>query len=235
MTKQGIFIAIEGIDGAGKTTQVQRLTEALKAIGEPVVSSKEPTDGPWGRKIRQSASNGRLSLQDELHALTEDRREHVEKVIRPALDRGDIVILDRYFYSTIAYQGASGADIDQIVRDMAFAPVPDITFVFDIHPAVALERISGSRGDTPNEFERDKYLGDVRAIFQTLLNRPEVRQIDASQSVDGIYRQIVEALVNGPLKSKRYECDVFYCALRITGECNWFNVQAGLKAKSQQS
>src|SRR5262245_42547095 len=94
----GILIVVEGIDGAGKSTQVRRIAEALRAVGETVVQSREPTDGPWGRKIRESAVSGRMSLADELHAFVEDRREHVAGVIRPALDRGEIVVLDRYYY-----------------------------------------------------------------------------------------------------------------------------------------
>src|SRR5207253_402183 len=101
----GILIAIEGIDGAGKTTQVARLCKALEAVGETVVRSKEPTNGPHGRRVRESAQNGRLDPHEELATFLDDRREHVATVIGPALGRGEIVILDRYFYSTIAYQG----------------------------------------------------------------------------------------------------------------------------------
>ncbi len=104
----GILIVFDGIDGGGKTTQAKLLADILTAAGETVVLSKEPTDGPWGKQLRASATTGRMSLADELHAFTEDRKQHVTNLIAPALARGEIVILDRYFYSTIAYQGARG-------------------------------------------------------------------------------------------------------------------------------
>src|SRR4051794_35061604 len=114
----GIFIVVDGIDGAGKTTQVQLIGDALEAAGEVVVRSKEPTNGPWGQKLRASAANGRLPLDAELRAFVEDRKEHVASVIRPAMDDGKIVIVDRYFYSTIAYQGSRGADACSVEGDM---------------------------------------------------------------------------------------------------------------------
>jgi dTMP kinase len=114
--KEGILLAVDGIDGAGKTTQVKLLADALRAAGENVLASKEPTDGQWGRRLRQSAQNGRLSLEDELHAFIEDRKEHVATTILPALAAGSVVLLDRYFYSTIAYQGARGADVATLVE-----------------------------------------------------------------------------------------------------------------------
>lgn len=81
----GILIAVEGIDGAGKTTQVEFLCRALASVDEIVTRSKEPTDGPHGRRLRESAKNGRMAPHDELATFIEDRREHVEAVIRPAL------------------------------------------------------------------------------------------------------------------------------------------------------
>lgn len=100
----GLLIAIEGIDGAGKTTLARRLTTTLEAAGARVVLSKEPTNGPWGTKLRQSAATGRLSADEEAELLIRDRHEHVDTLIAPALARGDIVILDRYFPSMVAYQ-----------------------------------------------------------------------------------------------------------------------------------
>ncbi len=97
MAYPGILIVFEGIDGAGKTTQINRLREALKRAGEIVIQSKEPTDGHWGRLIRESAKGTRMPLADELHAFVEDRREHLADTVLPALDRGAIVVRDRYF------------------------------------------------------------------------------------------------------------------------------------------
>src|SRR2546430_9038964 len=123
----GILIAIEGIDGAGKTTQVAHLADFLKRAGDSPICSKEPTNGPWGRKIRESAANGRMNLADELRAFTEDRKQHVRDLILPSLAAGRTIILDRYLYSTVAYQGARGCDIDLLMSEMlSIAPEPDV-------------------------------------------------------------------------------------------------------------
>ncbi len=118
MSERGILIAIEGIDGAGKTTQVKMLHRALKRAGISVIRSKEPTTGHWGSILRQSAFTGRLSPREELETFIKDRTEHVETLIGPHLSSGSVVILDRYFYSTIAYQGARGADVPVVREEM---------------------------------------------------------------------------------------------------------------------
>lgn len=164
--KKGRLIVVEGIDGAGKSTQVKRLAEALRAAGRTVVVSREPTDGPWGKKLRASASTGRMSPDEELHAFIEDRRQHVAELIQPALDRGDDVLLDRYYYSTIAYQGIRGGDVAAIrSANEAIAPKPDLVLLIDFDPQLALSRISQSRGEVPNEFEKLDQLQAIRRIF----------------------------------------------------------------------
>jgi dTMP kinase len=239
-TQDGILIAVEGIDGAGKTTQVERLRAALAAAGETVVASKEPTSGKWGQRIRESAQHGRMALDQELHAFTEDRREHIAK-IKPALDRGDIVLLDRYFYSTIAYQGARGADPVKIGNAMrAEFPIPDLVLLIDLHPAEALERISVSRGETPNHFER---LDSLQAIRQRFLDiakdDPTIQQINGSDGIEAVYQAAMHIVLNGVLKAKRcaksYDCDVFYCSYRINGECRWANLYGQLNRGRQSS
>ena len=231
----GILLAIEGIDGAGKTTQVDLLANVLRNAGENVVASKEPTDGSWGRRIRESATVGRLSVEDEISILVEDRKEHLEQKISPALDSGSIVILDRYFYSTIAYQGARGVNVDDLTRHMLdFAVEPDIVFLLDIDPALAMLRISRSRGDVPNLFERADYLGEVRQIFNHLADeRNNVWKLDGSMGTRTIHVTILRLLVENALKAKRcaktYGCDEpLYCSVRLAGECRWFDIQQRL-------
>src|SRR5689334_18751024 len=113
---RGFLLVIEGIDGAGKSTLQRQLAEWCRGAGLQVITSREPTDGPHGRALRESARSGRLALQDELDLFLKDRREHVETLIRPALERGDVVILDRYYFSTAAYQGARGLDPAEIIQ-----------------------------------------------------------------------------------------------------------------------
>jgi dTMP kinase len=194
MAKRGLFIVLEGIDGTGKSTQIRRLAEWLESRGREVVTSREPTDGPWGRKLRESAETGRLSLDEELDLFLRDRREHVGNLIQPSLEAGRDVILDRYYFSTMAYQGARGKHPDEIrALNEAFAPVPDILLVLDLDVDAALERI-GIRGDTANEFERHDSLQRCRGIFLGISGLPFARRIDAGKPVDEVVTQIREAV-----------------------------------------
>jgi dTMP kinase len=198
----GVLVAVEGIDGAGKTTQVGLLARSLQAVGLDTIVSKEPTTGYWGQRIRSSARNGRLSLDDELRILINDRSEHVRDLIQPALDSGKIVILDRYFYSTIAYQGSRGANLASLQAEMETRfPIPDAVFLLDLDPVVGVSRIRNSRKEVPNEFERVDVLEQVREIFNSLLG--PIVPIDGCMPVDQVHRRVLESFVNGPLKAKR--------------------------------
>src|SRR5688572_4968045 len=180
----GLFIVIEGIDGTGKSTQAKRLGEWLARQGREIVLSYEPTTGPWGKKVRESAATGRLSPEDELQYFLNDRRQHVEELIAPSLAAGKVVILDRYYFSTMAYQGARGFDPIEIrQKNEAFAPVPDLLLIMDLDVDSALERI-GIRGDTANEFEKRDNLERCREIFLSLRNEPFARVIDTCGTLD---------------------------------------------------
>lgn len=190
----GLFIVIEGIDGTGKSTQVRRLGEWLTRQGREVVLSREPTDGPWGRKLRESASTARLSPGDELECFLNDRRQHVEELIKPSLAAGKVVILDRYYFSTMAYQGARGFDPGEIRRrNEAFAPVPDLLLILDLDVNAALERIGG-RGDTANEFEKRENLERCREIFLSLKDEAFSHVISSEGTLDDVAWQVREVV-----------------------------------------
>ncbi len=188
--KPGLFIVLEGIDGTGKSTQARRLGDWFVSRGRDVVLSYEPTDGPWGKKLRESAATGRLSPEDELQYFLNDRRQHVEQKIAPALADGKVVILDRYYFSTMAYQGARGFAPAEI-RHMneSFAPVPDLLLILDLDVDAAHQRI-GHRGDSTNEFEKRESLEKCREIFLSLKDEPFARVIDSNGTLDEVTAKI---------------------------------------------
>jgi len=182
----GLFIVLEGIDGTGKSTQSKQLAEWFRSQGREVIASREPTDGPWGTKIRATAATGRLSPQEELDYFLRDRREHVEQLIAPALAAGKVVILDRYYFSTMAYQGSRGVDPVEIrQQNEAFAPVPDLLFILDLDVETALTRIGG-RGDTANEFEKHDSLAKCREVFLSLAGEPFVHVIPSNEKPEAV-------------------------------------------------
>lgn len=188
---RGYLVVFEGIDGTGKSTQCRLLGESLKERGFEVVVLAEPTQGFWGQKIRKILSEGREGVgpEEELSWFINDRKEDVEKNIRPALDNKSIVLIDRYYYSTAAYQGALGFDPKKIVEDnQVFAPRPDRVFLFQVPPDKCLERIETSRG-TRSSFERNEYLEEVRALFDSFED-PAIRKVDGLQSIETIQKQL---------------------------------------------
>ena len=189
-----MFIVLEGIDGTGKSTQTLLLADWFRGQGREVVLSREPTDGPWGARLRQSATSGRLSPDEELELFIKDRQQHVEELIQPSLDAGKVVILDRYYFSTMAYQGARGFDPAEIRRrNEAFAPRPDHLLILDLEPETAQQRI-GVRGDQTNEFEQLGSLRRCREIFLSLKDEPFAHLIDSSQSPEQVHQQIRDSL-----------------------------------------
>jgi dTMP kinase len=198
---RGIIIAIEGIDGAGKSTQARRLAEWFVAQGHEVELSHEPTGGPWGRKLRESAATGRLSPQDELDYFLKDRAQHVAELIAPALAAGKVLILDRYYFSSMAYQGSRGFDPAEIRRlNEAIAPVPDLLLVLDVEVDAGLSRIR-ARGDTANEFEKRDSLQRCREIFLSLKDEHFVRIISSGGTLDEVASRIREVISQAGLAS----------------------------------
>lgn len=180
---QGVLIVLEGIDGSGKTTLARRLAETLGALGATVVQTREPTDGPFGRRIREIAATGRqgVSPEDELGLFMEDRTQHVAEVVRPALARGEVVVQDRSYFSTVAYQGERGLDRTRLMQmGEAVAPRPDVLLVVDVPAEVAAERIQTSRGFT-DDFEAVASLRRIREVF---LGFEGAAIIDATGSSD---------------------------------------------------
>jgi len=188
----GLFIVIEGIDGTGKSTQSKLLKSALEAAGHSVTLDFEPSNGPYGKMLRDSAITGRLSPQEELDLFHKDRRQHVDELILPELKKGNIVILDRYYYSTMAYQGQRGFDRAEIrATNEAFAPKPDLLFILDLPVEIALERI-GVRGDTANEFEKQDALQYCRDTYLSVSDEPYAHIISSDDTIASIHSKMLE-------------------------------------------
>ena len=190
MPRRGLLIVFEGLDGAGKTTQLGLLYDYLSGQGHDVVRLREPTDGPWGQKLRRLMVHGRgdVTPDTELEWFLNDRREHVDQRIRPALNRKQIVLLDRYYFSTLAYQGALGCDPQSIrARNEAFAPPPDLLLLLDLPPEVGWRRLK-QRG-MPSHFERLDYLERVADIFDAM-DFPYLRRIPADREPAAVQSQV---------------------------------------------
>ena len=164
---RGFFIALEGLDGAGKTTLSRKLAEALRGLGLDPLAVKEPTEGPHGREIRALVQAGRpgLSPDRELDYFVRDRAENVALNIGPALLAGRPVLADRYILSNVAYQSARGLSEENIFKANASFPWPDLTILLEVPVNLGLTRIAGRTGGREAGFEEENYLNLVRASF----------------------------------------------------------------------
>ncbi len=152
MPPRGLFISFEGIDGSGKSTQARLLAETLRAQGHAVTLTREPGGSPGAEEIRRLVLEGdpdRWSPETEILLFTAARRDHLEKTIRPALARGEIVITDRFADCTRIYQGITRGDLRQTVdrlHDLMIGVEPDLTLLVDIDPALGLSRAVARAG-----------------------------------------------------------------------------------------
>jgi len=189
---KGLLIVFEGIDGTGKTTQLTMLADKLTGMGCNVVATREPTDGKYGQKIRQLyVDRNACSPEEELSLFIEDRKEHVNKVISPALASGKVVISDRYYLSTAAYQGAAGHDPEEILKqNEAFAPQPDLVLHLVVPISVGVHRIKNLRNETLNDFEKEESLKKVSRVFDSL-DRDYIKRVDATLKVEEVHECVM--------------------------------------------
>ena len=188
----GILIAFEGIDGTGKSTQCRMLSELLTKNKILNIVFAEPTKGKWGMKIRKLLSEGRkgISPEEELKLFINDRKEDVEINIQPALNAGKVVLMDRYYFSTAAYQGALGFDPQKIKADNEnFAPPPDRVLIFHNSPEKSLERIESAR-EEKSAFERSDYLMNVQKIFKSFTGS-RIRFISSDSNLEEVHEQVL--------------------------------------------
>lgn len=190
---KGKLIVIEGIDGSGKSTCAKNLAEKLNSINIKTIYTFEPTHSHYGAKLRDGMLSEDLDAEEELLLFVKDRKEHIEYMIKPALEEGYFIILDRYFYSSIAYQGAKGIDINRIINmHKDFIIKPDIVFIFHLPIDIALNRIISKRG-IADRFENETYLKKVDKIFRSF-NEPFIYHIDTDKDIKIINDELFNIL-----------------------------------------
>ena len=204
MADRGLFITFEGTDGAGKTTQIQRLSTDLRRTGYDVCLTREPGGTPISEQIRDMLLNpdhGEMAATTELLLYAASRAQHVSEVIRPALEVGKIVISSRFADAMVVYQGyGRGLDLERIHHLNRIATdglTPDVTFVLDLPVEIGLQRVQNSR-DSLDRLEREKieFHRRLRDGYQTLAKQEPQRLkiIDAQVGPEQVYAQIQAAI-----------------------------------------
>jgi len=192
----GLLLVFEGLDGSGKSTQLRRLAQRLREAGAVVTETAEPyMGGTWGPRIREMARSGKpLAPAEELRWFLEQRREHVRDVIAPALAAGQVVLSDRYYLSTVAYQGARGLDREQILQESeAEFPVPDLVLLLELSAEEGLGRIATRSGQAEPVFEKREFQERVAAEFASI-DRPYLMRIPATADPDTVAQAVAAAV-----------------------------------------
>ncbi len=203
MTQRGKFLTLEGIDGAGKSTHIDWLVEFLRRRGHRVVQTREPGGTPLGEKLRALLLNEPMHLETEALLMFAARREHLERVIWPALQRGDWVVCDRFTDASFAYQGGGRGlaveKLEQLERWVQGGFQPDLTLLFDLPVELAMQRIAGTARRL-DRFEQEE--GDFhRRVRSAYLARAQqmparMRVIDAGQSREQVKNQLEKILLS---------------------------------------
>jgi dTMP kinase len=197
------LIVIEGLDGAGTTTQVRRLVEHLNARGTRAHGTREPSDGPVGRLIREMLTGGHAITGEAISQSTfgllfaADRLDHLQREVEPALRAGTWVVSDRWYHSSLAYQG-TGAERDWIAMINGRARKPDITLFLKVRPEVAAERRKAA-GRVQELFEDIQMQREVDAGYRATIDElsaqgERIITIDGEQSEDDVFVEIVRAV-----------------------------------------
>jgi dTMP kinase len=193
---RGFFICVEGLDGCGKTTQTKLLVKMLRRRGCDAFYTAEPSRGKIGRFIKRHCLHGEKRVSSVIEALlfAADRFEHVEDVIVPAIRKGKIVVSDRYVYSSLAYQGAAGLDLEWIETVNKHAVRPDLAIFVDVEPEVVVKRLKRRKSVMENLQTQRK----VQKVYTKFVEKGELAKINGNRSVgevaDDILRAVLEVL-----------------------------------------
>jgi len=194
MARRGTFICIEGIDACGKTTQARRLVTNLRRRGFDAVYTTEPSAGKVGGLIRRYVLDRRKRVPIAVEALlfAADRVEHVQTEIKPALNKGKVVVCDRYIYSTLAYQGAVGLDLNWIELINRFALPPDLALFIDVPPEIVVKRLKRKRSvmeTLPNQQR-------VREVYMQMVREGRLNRVDGAKSKETVSEQILTLVLS---------------------------------------
>lgn len=192
ITNKGLFIVLEGIDGAGKTTIAKMLIKYLEDKGYKTLYTYEPTDSYYIEVLKTKYNEIRDAYIDAL-TYAVDRLIHVKNVIKPYLDKNYIVVCDRYFYSSIAYQTVQGAPFEWILEINRFALKPDIALYLDVDPYIGLKRKAGYKSRFP-EYESIDFLMKVRNIYLKMVEKKMLIPINASRRLDIVFNDVVNII-----------------------------------------
>jgi len=205
---RGKFITFEGADGSGKTTQIEMIKKYLEEKGYECLLTREPGGSNLGNKIREILLHydGEVDSLCELLLYMADRAQHVNTIIRPALERGQIVLCDRYTDSSVAYQGyARGLDVEKIIELNKIATEnlePDLTIVFDVETETAIKRV----GEIKDRLEQEgiEFHKKLRKGYLELAKRfpQRIKVINANLSIEEVFSQVINALED----SMKIEC-----------------------------
>jgi len=194
-----LFLVFEGIDGSGKSTLCGEVHKHFVSLGLPVLKLYEPTDGEWGRQIRDILKSGKMpdaGLQVRLFLL--DREDDSKRNILPAINDRKMIIMDRYYYSNAAYQGAMGLDPSDIITQNQAKefPDPDRVYLLDISPEEALRRVAGRNKSAHDRdiFEQGEFLTNVRNIYHAISNE-RFLIIDGTLPVAESLRIIIDDII----------------------------------------
>lgn len=199
---KGRFITLEGIDGAGKSTHLSWIAEQLRARCPEVVVTREPGGTPLGEKLREVLLKQTMHPETETLIMFAARREHLDKVILPALARGAWVIADRFSDATFAYQGGgrgvSPDKLEVLERWIQQGLQPDLTLLFDVPVAIAKKRLSGNAKFDRFEREQEVFFENVRSAYLERAARypRRFRLIDATQSMEQVKKQLKQIITS---------------------------------------
>ena len=186
---KGLLIALEGIDGAGNTTQARLLARWLRRLGLGVVLTKEPTKGAVGRLIRRRLKRGLKDPFTDTLLFAADRLQHLERTIEPLLSKGYVVVSDRYLHSSLAYQAATTGDPEWVRELNKHARRPDLALLLDVKPQIGLRRIRRKRR---SRFEQVELLEKIRENYLRMVERGELLLVDASRDAETVSETIRE-------------------------------------------